>query len=82
VGPILQLKLHKNGHFIEAKVIPTKQLGEGIPVYDNDQRALLELIELSKEDFAESPLKFDAINGIIKEKIDSNSAQKIQHKPK
>lgn len=82
VGPILQLKLHKNGQFIEAKVIPTKQLGEGIPVYDNEQRALLELIELSKEDFAESPLEFDAINGIVKEKIDSNSAPKNQQKPK
>ncbi len=82
VGPILQLKLHKNGQFIEATVIPTKQLGEGIPVYDNEQRALLELIELSKEDFTESPLEFDAINGIIKEKIDSNSAPKNQHKSK
>ncbi len=65
VGPILQLKINQKGEFISGKVIPTKQLGEGIPVYDEDKRALQELIDLSLEDFKESPLKISIEDGSI-----------------
>lgn len=56
VGPIFQLKLNKAGKFLGGQVISTKQLGEGIPVYDETQQALKEMIELTLEDFKESPL--------------------------
>jgi poly-gamma-glutamate capsule biosynthesis protein CapA/YwtB (metallophosphatase superfamily) len=65
VGPVLQLKINQNGEFISGKVIPTKQLGEGIPVYDEEKRALQELIDLSLEDFKESPLKISLEDGSI-----------------
>lgn len=71
VGPILQLKLDKEGSFLKATIIPTKQIGEGIPIYDPEKRALLELIELSKEDFAESALEFNQQTGVVTEKIES-----------
>ncbi|BDS13782.1 CapA family protein [Aureispira anguillae] len=56
VGPIIQLQVNKEGKFLAGKVIPTKQLGEGIPVYDEEKQALQQLIDLSLEDFKESPL--------------------------
>jgi poly-gamma-glutamate capsule biosynthesis protein CapA/YwtB (metallophosphatase superfamily) len=65
VGPILELKVNKKGKFLSGKVIPTKQLGEGIPVYDEEKRALQELIDLSLEDFKESPLEINIEDGSI-----------------
>jgi hypothetical protein len=56
VGPIFQLMLDKEGRFLGGKVVSTKQLGEGIPVLDEEKQALKELQELSKSDFPESPL--------------------------
>lgn len=65
VGPILHLQVNKEGKYLGGKVIPTKQLGEGIPVYDPEQQALKQLIDLSLEDFPESPLEFSLTEGSI-----------------
>ena len=56
VGPIFQLMLDKEGRFLGGNVVSTKQLGEGIPVLDEERQALKQLQELSKSDFPESPL--------------------------
>jgi poly-gamma-glutamate capsule biosynthesis protein CapA/YwtB (metallophosphatase superfamily) len=63
VGPILHLQVNKEGKYLGGTVIPTKQLGEGIPVYDEEQQALKQLIDLSLEDFPESPLAFSLEDG-------------------
>ena len=69
VSPILDLKVNSKGEFISAKVIPIKQLGEGIPVYDSLKLAWKYIVELSKEDFPESTLYFDNnLNKIFKSK--------------
>ena len=69
VSPILDLKVNNKGEFISAKVIPIKQLGEGIPVYDSLKLAWKYIVELSKEDFPESNLYFDNnLNKIFKSK--------------
>ena len=69
VSPILDLKVNNKGEFISAKVIPIKQLGEGIPVYDSLKLAWKYIVELSKEDFPESTLYFDNnLNKIFKSK--------------
>ncbi|MCH2021554.1 MAG: CapA family protein [Saprospiraceae bacterium] len=68
VGPILQLTINQEGAFIKGKVIPTKQLGEGIPVYDDEKQALIELIDLSATDFKESPLTISSEDGSIEKK--------------
>ena len=36
-----------------------KQIGEGIPIVDENKRAWNYIVDLSKEDFPESPLLFD-----------------------
>lgn len=63
VGPILHLQINKEGKFLGGQVIPTKQLGEGIPVYDEEKQALQQLIDLSLADFKESPLVIDPETG-------------------
>lgn len=63
VGPILQLQVNSEGKFLKGKVVPTKQLGEGIPVYDEEKQALKQLADLSLEDFKESPLIIDTETG-------------------
>jgi poly-gamma-glutamate capsule biosynthesis protein CapA/YwtB (metallophosphatase superfamily) len=65
VGPIFHLQVNKEGKYLGGKVIPTKQLGEGIPVYDEKQQALKQLIDLSLEDFPESPLAFSLTDGTM-----------------
>lgn len=56
VGPIFHLDLDSEGRFLGGQVISTKQLGEGIPVLDEEGQALKELRALSEADFPESPL--------------------------
>ena len=66
-GFISNKALRINGD--SAKVIPIKQLGEGIPVYDSLKLAWKQIVELSKEDFPESNLYFDNnLNKILKSK--------------
>ena len=59
VSPIFDIKLNKEGVFISAGVIPVKQIGEGIPIVDENKGAWNYIVDLSKEDFPESPLLFD-----------------------
>jgi poly-gamma-glutamate capsule biosynthesis protein CapA/YwtB (metallophosphatase superfamily) len=56
VGPIIEVQVNKEGVFLGGMITPTKQIGEGIPVYDTTKYALKEVINLSKEDFPTSPL--------------------------
>jgi hypothetical protein len=65
VSPILDIKLNKAGEFISANVIPTNQIGEGIPIFDETKRAWNYIVKLSKEDFPESPLSFDSNKCLI-----------------
>ena len=65
VGPIFHLQVNKECKYLGGTVIPTKQLGEGIPVYDDEQQALKQLIDLSLEDFPESPLDISLKNGTM-----------------
>lgn len=65
VGPIFHLQVNKEGKYLGGQVIPTKQLGEGIPVYDEEKQALKQLIDLSLEDFPESPLEFSLSEGTM-----------------
>lgn len=69
VGPIVELHTDKKGVFLSGKITPTKQLGEGIPVYDDSKYALRELIELSKADFKESPLIISLEDGSMSRTI-------------
>ncbi len=45
-----------NGNFISGNIIPVKQIGVGIPVYDESKASTKLLQKLSTEDFPNSPL--------------------------
>ena len=59
VSPILNLKVDKSGKFITGNIISTKQIGRGIPVLDEKQRAMKEIIELTNTDFPENNIIFE-----------------------
>ena len=56
---ILNLKVDKSGKFITGNIISTKQIGRGIPVLDEKQRAMKEIIELTNTDFPENNIIFE-----------------------
>lgn len=60
VAPMYDLKLSKTGEFIEGKVISIKQLGEGGPLLDPNQKALTHVQTLTKADVPELKLEWDA----------------------
>lgn len=54
---VLDINLdNKTGNFIDGKMIPVKQIGLGIPVYDSSLASTKLIQKLSKEDFPSSPL--------------------------
>ncbi len=66
-APILKVSVNRNGEFLFAEIISTKQTGEGGPRPDKKNSVLKEIIELTKKDIPESELEiFD--NGLVKKK--------------
>lgn len=56
IAPIVRVKMNKQGAFLEGKVIPVYQPGEGGPRIDPQNRVIAKLKDLSKIDFPESKL--------------------------
>lgn len=65
IAPLFQLKLKKDGTFIDGTVISTKQLGEGGPLIDSLGGAFGQLKQLTTEDIPELKPHFEA-NGYFK----------------
>jgi poly-gamma-glutamate capsule biosynthesis protein CapA/YwtB (metallophosphatase superfamily) len=59
IAPIIQVKTKLDGEFIEGKIIPIRQLGEGGPEIDPHNMVIAEIKELVKADFPESLLKIE-----------------------
>ncbi len=59
MAPLFDLKLKRNGEFISGKVISTKQLGEGGPIFDPLNGALEQIKNLTKQDIPELNVEFD-----------------------
>ena len=51
VGLILDVTLDSEGKFVSGQILPTKQIGEGVPQPDPDNKAVDLIRKLSKEDF-------------------------------
>lgn len=64
IAPILQIHIKNNGDFVKAKLIPVKQIGEGIPVYDSANTVKTKLLELTNHDFPEQNIIIDSCNWI------------------
>ncbi|WP_017732216.1 CapA family protein [Nafulsella turpanensis] len=57
LAPIVKVYIGPKGKFFKAEVTPIIQIGEGIPVIDEEKRAIKILQNLTKEDFPEVPLQ-------------------------
>jgi poly-gamma-glutamate capsule biosynthesis protein CapA/YwtB (metallophosphatase superfamily) len=51
VGVILEVELDGEGRFVGGQLLPTKQVGQGVPVFDPNDQALDLVRTLSSEDF-------------------------------
>jgi hypothetical protein len=67
VAPIIKVFVNKKGEFLSAKITSIKQISPGGPVIDTNNRALKEIIELTKSDIPESPLLIN-LNGEVNKK--------------
>lgn len=56
LAPIMKLKVDKTGKFLAGQIIPTQQIGKGIPKYDEKGLVIKEISDLSRADFPQSPL--------------------------
>lgn len=60
MAPLFNLKLKKNGEFVSGKVISTKQLGNGGPLFDAFNGALEQVKLLTSQDIPELKVEFDS----------------------
>ena len=56
ISPIVKIWVNKKGEFISGRIYSVKLIGSGIPVVDKDQKALKEVINLTKSDVPETGL--------------------------
>ena len=56
VAPIIKVLVNKKGEFLKAEIRSTKQIGRGEPFPDPQNRALKEIMDLTKTDIPESEL--------------------------
>ncbi|MEI6123794.1 MAG: CapA family protein [Bacteroidota bacterium] len=66
IAPIIKVKTNCKGEFIQAQIFSIKQIGEGIPVIDDTSAVLKQIIELTKNNFPETPLVIDEYGNITK----------------
>ena len=59
-APIVSLEVEKDGTFTGGKIIPVYQEKTHGPKIDSQKRAIKKLIELTKQDFPNSPLRIEA----------------------
>ncbi len=59
IAPIIEVNVKKNGEFISGNVVSIKQIGEGIPMIDKEQKVLTEIKKLIASDFPKSSIEFN-----------------------
>ena len=64
-APMLYVVLDEEGNFKEGRIIPFKQVGAGIPVYDKNGETIRWMDKLTKLDFPTTPLRIER-SGVIK----------------
>ncbi len=57
IGEVLEIVVDREGRFTGGKILPTKQVGEGIPMKDEDAQAIDLVRTLSAEDFPGSAVQ-------------------------
>jgi|GEM_PF-463199 len=69
VGAVLEVVLDEQGNFEEGRVFPTKQVGKGIPLPDEQGEALFSLRELSWLDFPKTGIGVGLDGRLFKEPV-------------
>ncbi len=64
IAPILKLSYTGNGVLTKASIVPTRQIGKGIPIVDSFKQVIRQLQALTTKDFPEAQLTIKD-NGII-----------------
>jgi poly-gamma-glutamate capsule biosynthesis protein CapA/YwtB (metallophosphatase superfamily) len=64
VGGILKVTLHKDGTWVEGKLVPTEMVNGGYVAVDKQKRAIGFVKDLSEADFGDSAAQFDGSGGI------------------
>jgi len=59
ISPLLNINVDENGDFVDGKIVSVKLIGEGIPVIDDTQQALLTIQDLIATDLGEIGLVLD-----------------------
>jgi hypothetical protein len=59
LAPILKVYIDKNGDFMRGRIFPTKQIKRGGPVYDDDEKIISIMKNLTKHDFPDTSLDID-----------------------
>ena len=59
IAPLLNINVDENGDFVEGKIVSIKLMGEGIPVIDPTDQALLTIQNLISTDLGEIGLVLD-----------------------
>jgi poly-gamma-glutamate capsule biosynthesis protein CapA/YwtB (metallophosphatase superfamily) len=68
IAPIMKVFLDTEGKFIKARIIATRQIGEGIPVLDASGEVIQKIQELTRADFPGSGLKISDDGIVLKKK--------------
>jgi poly-gamma-glutamate capsule biosynthesis protein CapA/YwtB (metallophosphatase superfamily) len=56
IAPILNLSVTGTGKLAKASIVPIRQIGKGIPIYDDTKQVTKQLQELTKSNFPEAGL--------------------------
>ena len=70
IAPIIDLEVDEKGAFVKGKIIPVFQQKTHGPKVDPQNRAILKLQELTKQDFPETPLKIEDDGRVVKKDED------------
>jgi len=65
ISPLLKINVDKNGDFVDGEIVSIKLIGEGIPVIDSTNQALLTIQNLISTDLGEIGLILDKDGSIL-----------------
>jgi hypothetical protein len=82
LAPLLKVELNlTDGSFVGGQIIPFVQMGQGIPMVDRKQRAIVLMDKLSKQDIANNPLRISKEGQLSFVSVSSSTAPSVPASP-
>jgi hypothetical protein len=75
IAPIIKVNVDNNGKFIDGQIFPIKQMGFGGPIIDTSNKAIIEIINLTKIDIPECELIISPNGYISKQPFEKRLGQ-------